>query len=221
MGRMTFWFEYASTYTWLSVSRLPKLAEAAGVQVEWRPFLLAPILKHQVGMERGPFLGHAPKLKYMWRDLERRAAVHGVPYRKPSVYPPNTLLTARVGTLASAQGWSEAFTREVFRLHWTEDVAIGTDENLKRALAALDRDPEQTIVAAQSDSTKQLLRAITDAAEALGVFGSPTFTIGDELFWGDDRLEDALAFAVARAPGSTASGAGTAAPGAAAASPAP
>jgi 2-hydroxychromene-2-carboxylate isomerase len=108
---MTFWFEYASTYTWLSVSRLPRLAEAAGVQVEWRPFLLAPILKHQVGMERGPFLGHAPKLKYMWRDLERRAAVHGVPYRKPSVYPPNTLLTARVGTLASAQGWSEAFTR--------------------------------------------------------------------------------------------------------------
>ena len=106
-------------------------------------------------------------------------------------------------------------------MHWTEDVAIGTDENLKRSLAALDRDPEQTIVAAQSDSTKQLLRAITDAAEALGVFGSPTFTIGDELFWGDDRLEDALAFAVARAPGSGASGTDTAAPGAAAASAAP
>jgi 2-hydroxychromene-2-carboxylate isomerase len=123
MGRMTCWFEDAGTCTGLAVSRLPRLAEAAGVQVEWRSFLLAPILKHQVGMERGPSLGHAPKLEHMWRDLERRAAVHGVPYRKPSVYPPNT----------------------------------------------------------------------------------PTSTIGDELFWGDDRLEDALAFAVARAPGSAAS----------------
>jgi len=212
---MTFWFEYGSTYTWLSVSRLPRLAEAAGVQVEWRPFLLGPILKHQVGMERGPFLGHAPKLKYMWRDLERRAAVHGVPYRRPSVYPPNTLLTARVGTLASAQGWCEAFTREVFRLHWTEDVAIGTDDNLKRALAALGRDPEQTMLAAQSDSTKQLLRAITDAAEALGVFGSPSFTIGDELFWGDDRLEDALAFAADAAARGAAASASPAGPPAA------
>jgi 2-hydroxychromene-2-carboxylate isomerase len=192
---MTFWFEYGSTYTWLTVARLPKQAAERGVQVDWRPFLLAPILKHQAGMERGPFLGHPPKLKYMWRDLERRAARHGIPYRQPSVYPPNTLLTARIGTLASVQGWCDAFTDEVFRLHWTEDVPIGTDDNLKRALSAIGKDPESIMLAAQSDSNKQLLRSVTDAAEALGVFGSPSFTIGDELFWGDDRLEDALDFA--------------------------
>ncbi len=203
MGRMTFWFEFGSTYTWLTVARLPALAQARGVQVDWRPFLLAPIFKHQ-GMAQGPFLGHAPKLKYMWRDLERRAAMHGIPYRKPSVYPPNTLLTARVGTMASVQGWCEAFTREAFRLHWTEDVGIGTDDNLKRAIAAAGRDPEEVLVAAQSDPNKQLLRSITDAAEALGVFGSPTFTVGDELFWGDDRLEDALAFATGAHPGTPA-----------------
>jgi len=197
MGRMTFWFEFASTYTWLTVSRLPALAEARGVQVDWRPFLLAPLLKHQVGMERGPFLGHPSKLKYMWRDLERRAGVHAIEYRKPSVYPPNTLLTARVATMAATQGWCEAFTREAFRLHWTEDVAIGTDDNLRRALTTIGKDADEVLVAAQGDSTKQLLRAVTDAAEALGVFGSPSFTIGDELFWGDDRLEDALDFAAA------------------------
>jgi 2-hydroxychromene-2-carboxylate isomerase len=203
---MTFWFEYGSTYTWLTVARLPALAAARGVQVDWRPFLLAPILKHQSGMERGPFLGHPKKLSYMWRDLERRAAAHGIAYRKPSDYPPNTLLTARIGTMASVQGWCEGFTQEVFRLHWTEDVAIGTQENLQRALTAIGRDPEATLVAAQSDANKQLLRSITDAAEALGVFGSPTFTVGDELFWGDDRLEDALAFAAgaARTPGTAA-----------------
>jgi len=195
MGRMSFWFEYASTYSYLTVSRIGELAEARGVQVDWRPFLLAPILKDR-GMTQGPFLGHPPKLKYMWRDLERRAAFHGLPYRRPSVYPPNTLLTARVGTMAATQGWCEAFTREVFRLHWTEDVAIGTDENLRRALTSCGRNADEVLVAAQSDAVKQLLRAVTDAAQAFGIFGSPSFTVGDELFWGDDRLEDAFACAL-------------------------
>ena len=210
--RMTFWFEYGSTYTWLTVARLPALVRARGVQVDWRPFLLAPIFRHH-GLAQGPFLGHPPKLRYMWRDLERRAAVHGVPDRKPSAYPPNTLLTARIGTLAAAQGWCEPFTREVFRLHWTEDVAIGTDDNLRRALSAVGRDPEPTMLAAQSEANKALLRAVTDAAEALGIFGSPSFTIGDELYWGDDRVEDALAFAAATRPPAAAGapGAGAAA----------
>ena len=195
MGRLTFWFEYGSTYTYLSVARISALAAARGVQVEWRPFLLAPILK-DYGRVQGPFDGYPVKAQYMWRDLQRRAARHGLPYRKPSAYPPNTLLTARVGTLAATQGWCEPFTREVFRLHWTEDVAIGTDQNLRRALTAVGRNPDEVLVAAQSDANKQLLRAVTGAAEALGIFGSPTFVIGDELFWGDDRLEDALDFAL-------------------------
>jgi len=196
MKRMTFWFEYASTYTYLTVSRIDALAQAQGVVVDWRPFLLGAMLKDR-GMVEGPFTGQPSKLRYMWRDLERRASHHGLPYRKPSVYPPNTLLTARIGTLAAMQGWCEDFTREVFRLHWTEDVAIGSDDNLRRALTALGRDAEEVMMAAQSEGNKQLLRAATDAADALGIFGSPTFTIGEELFWGDDRLEDAIAFAVA------------------------
>lgn len=195
MGRMTFWFEYGSTYTYLTVARLSEKAEAKGVQVDWRPFLLSAILKDR-GQVEGPFQGHPAKLRYMWRDLERRAAVHGLPWRKPSVYPPNTLLTARIGTLAAMQGWCEDFTREVFRLHWTEDVAIGSDDNLRRALTTLGRNADEVILAAQTESNKQLLRAATDSAEALGIFGSPSFTIGDELFWGDDRLDDALDFAV-------------------------
>lgn len=195
MSRMIFWFEYGSTYTYLSVGRLAQRAEAQGVQVDWRPFLLSAILKDR-GQIEGPFQGHPAKLKYMWRDLERRATVHGLPWRKPSVYPPNTLLTARIGTLAAMQGWCEEFTREVFRLHWTEDVAIGSDDNLRRALTSLGKNADEVILAAQTEGNKQLLRAATDSAEALGVFGSPSFTVGEELFWGDDRLEDALNFAV-------------------------
>jgi 2-hydroxychromene-2-carboxylate isomerase len=196
MQRLTFWFEYGSTYTWLSVARIDALARAYGAQIEWRPFLLSAILK-QRGMVEGPF-AEPVKGRYMWRDLERRAARHGIAYRKPTGSLPNTLLTARIGTLAALQGWCEAFTREVFRLHWTEDVGIGTDDNLRRALTAVGKSPEQVLQAAQSESTKQLLRAATDEAEALGVVGSPSFTVGEEVFWGDDRLEDALDFAAGR-----------------------
>jgi len=197
MRQLTFWFEYASTYTWLTVARIDALARQRGVPVEWRPFLLSAILK-QRGHLDGPF-AEPVKARYMWRDLERRAARHGIAYRKPSVYPPNTLLTARIGTLAALQGWCEPFTREVFRLHWTEDVSLGTEDNLRRALQAVGKSPEQVLPAAQTDGNKQLLRAATDEAEALGVFGSPTFTVGEEVFWGDDRLDDALDFAAAGA----------------------
>jgi len=130
----------------------------------------------------------------MWRDLERRAARYGIAYRKPSVYPPNTLLTARIGCLAQNDGWCAEFTKEVFRLHWTEDVIIGTDENINRSLRSLDKDVDHTIASALGDGNKQSLRSYTEKAKAQGIFGSPTFIVGDEMFWGDDRLEDAVHF---------------------------
>jgi 2-hydroxychromene-2-carboxylate isomerase len=131
------------------------------------------------------------KLNYMWRDIERRARRHSLPYHKPSVYPPNTLVTARIGCLAQKEGWCEAFTKEVFRLHWTEDVIIGTEENIGRALRALGKNVDQIVASAQTDEIKGALRNQTEQAKALSIFGSPSFIVGDELFWGDDRLEDA------------------------------
>jgi 2-hydroxychromene-2-carboxylate isomerase len=193
MGRLQFWFEYGSTYTYLTVARIHALASAQGVEVDWRPFLLMPIMVEQ-GMSEGPFLPFPQKMRYMWRDLERRAALHGVPYRKPSHYPPNTLLTARIGTLAAAQGWCREFTERTFALHWTEDVQIGTEQNLRAALAALGKDPQEVIVRAQAPEIKERLRLHTDEARTLGIFGSPSFVANGELFWGDDRLEQALAW---------------------------
>jgi 2-hydroxychromene-2-carboxylate isomerase len=134
----------------------------------------------------------------MWRDLERRASTHGVPYRQPSHYPPNTLLTARVGMLAATEGWCREFTERSFALHWTEDIAIGSDANLSATLAAFGRDAAEVLARAQGASNKELLRAATEEAKAIGIFGSPSFVTRVELFWGDDRLEDALAWAMAR-----------------------
>jgi 2-hydroxychromene-2-carboxylate isomerase len=196
MGKLDFWFEYGSTYTYLTVARLHATASRHGVEVRWRPFLLAPIMIEQ-GMAQGPFLPYPQKLRYMWRDLERRAAAHGLPYRQPSHYPPNTLLTARVGMLAASQGWCRQFTERSFALHWTEDIAIGSDENLSAALTSLGKDAAAMLAQAQGAANKEALRAATEEARTLGIFGSPAYVTRGELFWGDDRLDDALAWATA------------------------
>ena len=189
-----FWFECGSTYTYLSVMRAEKVVSDAGLQLEWRPFLLMPILIKQ-GMEKGPFLPFPKKLDYMWRDLERRAKHHNLAYKRPSVYPPNTLLTARVGFVASHEGWCREFTEGVFRRHWVEQKYIGTDTNLHETLSELGKDPKETLLAAASRANKDALKLQTQIAADLGIFGSPTFVVGKDLFWGDDRLEDAIDWA--------------------------
>ena len=192
---LEFWFEYGSTYTYLTVARIDAVTQARGISTAWRPFLLMPIMIDQ-GMPQGPFLPYPAKARYMWRDLERRSQRYGIAYQRPSMYPPpNTLLPARIGCLAQQGGWCAAFTKEVFRLHWTENLIIGTEENIRRSLESLGKDVAATLKAAQADNNKQALRLQTEKAKTLGIFGSPTFIVGDELFWGDDRLEDALDFA--------------------------
>jgi 2-hydroxychromene-2-carboxylate isomerase len=195
MRELDFWFEYGSTYSYLSVARIGAIADAAGVTVRWRPFLLMPILIGE-GLSQGPFLAFPRKTAYMWRDLERRAARHGLPYRKPSRYPPeNVLLTARIGLLAERGGWCRAFTERTFALHWTEDRMIGSEDNIATVLALLGKDPAAVVAAAQTAENKAALKAQTEEASTLGLFGAPSFVVDGELFWGDDRLEEAIDWA--------------------------
>lgn len=194
MQTLQFWIEYGSTYTYLSVARVARLAEAKGVAVEWRPFYLLPIFIDQ-GMNLGPFLPYPNKMEYMWRDLERRAAAVGVPFSRPSIYPVNSLLTARIACLAAAEGWCQAFTEKVFALHWTENRLIGSDDNLDTTLTALGKDAQATKAQAQMPDIKEILKQQTEKAKALKIFGAPSFVVGHELFWGDDRLEAALDWA--------------------------
>lgn len=195
MPAVDFWFEYGSTYSYLAVSRIGPLADAAGVTVHWRPFLLMPLLIEQ-GLPHGPFAPFVNKSAYMWRDLERRAARHGIAYRKPSRYPPeNVLLTARIGVLAAREGWCRPFTERTFALHWTEDRMIGTEDNLNTVLRSLGHAPDTVFARAQTPENKEALKAQTAEAGRLGLFGAPSFLADGELFWGDDRLEEALEWA--------------------------
>ncbi len=190
-----FWFDFASTYSYPAMMRIDAAAAAAGVAVRLRPFLLGPIFKAQ-GWTTSPFSIYPAKGANMWRDLERLCGDLGVPFRRPEPFPQNSLLAARVALVGLADGWGGDFCRAVFRAEFGEGRSIEDAAVLGEILAGLRVDTQAVLAAAQSDPIKAKLRAETDAAQALGIFGAPTFVTGDgELFWGNDRLERALTWA--------------------------
>jgi len=190
-----FWFDFASTYSYPAAMRIHALAEKAGVTVRFRPFLLGPIFKSQ-GWDTSPFNLYPAKGRYMWRDLERICAELGLPFRRPEPFPQNSVLAARVALVGLNGAWGQNFCPAVFRAEFAEGRRIDDLETMRTLLADLKVDPAAVIEAAHAGSTKDALRAQTAEAQGLGIFGAPTFTTADgEMFWGNDRLEGALAWA--------------------------
>lgn len=194
--KLEIWFEFASTYSYLTVSRAEPLLQSARIELVWRPFLLGPIFRDR-GMETSPFVLDPVKGAYMWRDLERRAARHGLPFVRPQVFPVNGLPAARIMTAALGEPWCGAFARSVFSAQFAQGADISDQGVLQDALQACGVNSVHWLRLAQRDETKAKLRAMTDQARALGIFGAPSFLVGKELYWGDDRLEDAIAWASA------------------------
>ncbi|ALK10971.1 2-hydroxychromene-2-carboxylate isomerase [Blastochloris viridis] len=195
MPTLTFWYDFASTYSFLAAEAVDDAAAVAGVEVTWRPFLLGPIFAGQ-GYTTSPFNLYPAKGRHMWRDLARLAARLGYPaIVRPDPFPANGLLAARVAT-ALADTDRPAFSRAVFRAEFVGGADIADRSVMARLLTALCHDAEAVLARAASDEVKASLRAATAAAEQRGIFGAPSFTAADgELFWGSDRLADALAFA--------------------------
>ena len=195
-----FWFEFGSNYSYLSAMRIDTLARAAGVDVLWRPFLLGPVFR-ELGWSTSPFVLQQAKGRYMWRDMERQAAKYGLPWGRPSVFPRTALLPMRVATLGAAEPWIGEFCRRVMEQNWVQDREIDDEAAVRAALAGLVPHPDAVLAAALAPDNKLRLRANTETAAARGIFGAPTFFVGDEMFWGNDRLEDALVVATSLAPG--------------------
>jgi 2-hydroxychromene-2-carboxylate isomerase len=196
-GRPTldFWFEFASTYSYPAAMRIAPLADASGVTVRWRPFLLGPIFKAQ-GWDNSPFNLYPAKGRYMWRDLERICGAVDLPFVQPSPFPQNALLAARVAVAGLAQDWGEDFCRALYRAEFGEGCNIGESATVSAVLQTLGVDVAAVMQQAQADAIKGALRAQTEEAQRLGIFGAPSFVTADgELFWGNDRLEAALAWA--------------------------
>jgi 2-hydroxychromene-2-carboxylate isomerase len=191
-GRIDFWFTMGSTYSYLSVMRLAEVARATGVSFRWRPFHLLLILQE---MKHVPFADKPAKSRYMWRDIGRRAAMYGLPISAPAPYPAKNSEAANlVALVGMRQGWGEDFVRAAYRRWLQNGEETGAEPNLSSSLKDAGQDPDRTVALANSSETRGLLSAETEAAKRLGIFGSPTFAVGDEIFWGDDRLEDAISW---------------------------
>ncbi len=192
MTTIDFWFSIGSTYSYLTVMRLDEVSAATGIRFEWKPFNVRTIM---VEMENRPFIGKPVKAAYMWRDIERRADMYGLEAKLPAPYPLEELeLANRVAVVGAQQGWCKEYVQATYRRWFQHGQPAGVDPNLRESLREISQDPDSVLAQARSDETGALLETATEEAKALGVFGSPTFVVDGELFWGDDRLEDAISW---------------------------
>ena len=185
------WFEFASTYSYPAVMRASGLAAARGIELRWRPFLLGPIFKAQ-GWQDSPFNLYPAKGRYMWRDLERTCERFGIPYKKPTDFPRSGLLPARIASHCADEVWVTEFIQNVFRANFADDADTRSVQVITTCLQRLNLDAGVIIDAANSEAARVNLRAQTERASDLGIFGAPTFVAGKELFWGHDRMEEAM-----------------------------
>lgn len=188
-----FWFSVGSTYTYLTVMRLDEVERKSGVRFRWRPFSVRAIMKE---MDNTPFSTKPVKAAYMWRDIERRAAQRGLPVRVPAPYPlPDFDLANRVAVLGAREGWCADYVRAAYRRWFQDGEPAGSEPSLSASLLEIGQDPKRVTAAARGDEIGRAYDQATDEARLLGIFGAPTFAVADEIFWGDDRLEDAIAWA--------------------------
>ena len=197
--QMDFFFNFGSTYSYLTVMRLSDEAARCGVAVRWRPFNVRQLFVEQANI---PFPKEkAAKVAHMWRDIERRARLFGLSWNGVPPYPVDRSgLANRVGVLAGQEGWGPELARAAYHAWFIDHLDFGRAEVLSPLLLALGKDAQAVIQRADSPAVHADFEAETDVARSLGVFGAPTFVVGSELFWGHDRLDDALLWAQGRHP---------------------
>ncbi len=190
--RLDFWFEFASTYSYLTAMRIETVAKDRGIDLVWRPFLLGPIFARQ-GWDTSPFNLFPAKGRYMWREMERLCEDMGLPLTVPDPFPQNGLMAARIAHAGRLEPWIGSFVRAVYMAEFGEGRDISDTGLLAGILLELGLDAKALLAKAESIEVKIGLRAAVAEAEAAGVFGAPSFVTGDgELYWGNDRLEDAV-----------------------------
>ncbi len=190
---MEFWFEFASNYSYLSVMRIEQDAARLGVSILWRPFLLGPIFK-SFGWSNSPFVLQTWKTDYVWRDMERQCRKYGLAWTRPTAFPRASLLPARVALLGAEQPWMGEYCRRIMQANFVADRDIDSAACVGEVLQQLGLRAPEIIEEAQGEANKLRLRNQTELARSRGVFGAPTFFVGQEMFWGNDRLDEALAY---------------------------
>lgn len=189
---LEFWFEFASTYSYLSAMRIETITRDADIRIAWRPFLLGPIFKKQ-GWDTSPFNIQAAKGNYMWRDMERQCECLGLPLSRPYPFPQNSLLATRIAYSAQSENWIGDYVRAVYMAEFGQGLDISEEGLHANLLLDAGAPAQQVLLSAKSAETKSGLRETVARAEKLGIFGAPSFIAPNgELFWGNDRLQEAV-----------------------------
>lgn len=184
-----FWFSVGSMYTYLTVMRIDRVEELSDVTFRWRPFSVKAIM---IEMDNRP-MSKPAKLAYMWRDLERRAHGQLCDFPKRPPYPLKEFdLANRIAVVGAAEGWCPEYVRATYSRWFGLDEESGSEPNVSASLKEIGQDPARVLALARSDDTGRAYDQATAEAKRLGIFGAPTFVTRGEIFWGDDRLEDAV-----------------------------
>jgi len=191
--RAVFYYDFGSPYAYLAAERVTGLfAEAGAEPPEWQPILLGGLFKR---FDRDSW-GNGRGREEGMRICEARAEDYGLPpIRWPDPWPPNSLFAMRVATFAKEIGRTVSFSLAAFRQAFAAGRDLGDRDNVLLAAAAAEIHPRALVAAAERDSLKSALREATDRAGDLGVRGVPAVVVNGNVFWGDDRLEEAAAAA--------------------------
>ena len=195
MKEIEFWFSIGSTYTYLSVTRLKEVEQKFEVNFSWQPFSVRKIM---LEMDNVPFPPTKQvKADYMWRDIERRAQGYGFEAKVPAPYPLNEFdLANRIAVIGMQEGWCSEYVIATYRRWFVAGLEPGSEPNVSESLREIDQDPERVLELAADETIAKAYLSQTEQARSKRIFGSPSFIVDGELFWGDDRLEDAVNWAL-------------------------
>ena len=191
MSNIDFYFSIGSTYTYLSVTRILDVEKKHQVKFNWIPFSVRAIMKE---MNNIPFPKEkVNKVNYMWRDIERRAKGYGFFAKTPVPYPLSEFdLANKLAILGLEEGWGIDYVRLTYKRWFQEGKEPAIEPNISEICNELKIDKNKTIEKANSDKIEKKYLTNTESARNNKVFGSPSFIVGNEIFWGDDRMEDAI-----------------------------
>ena len=191
MKEIDFYFSIGSTYTYLSVTRILNVEKEHQVKFNWKPFSVRAIMKE---MNNIPFpKDKLNKVNYMWRDIERRAEGYGFFAKTPVPYPLSEFdLANQIAILGLNKGWGIDYVRLSYEKWFQEGKEPAIDPNLSEVCKELNLDKDEIISQAHSKEIIENYNSNTDSARKNKIFGSPSFIVKDEIFWGDDRMEDAI-----------------------------
>ena len=188
-----FYFSIGSTYTYLAVTRILDVEKKHQVHFNWKPFSVRAIMKE---MNNIPFpKDKLNKVNYMWRDIERRAEGYGFFAKTPVPYPLSEFdLANQIAILGLDNGWGIDYVKLTYKKWFQEGKEPAIEPSISEICKELKMNKDDIISEAKTKLIEDKYLANTNSARENKIFGSPTFVINNEIFWGDDRMEDAIKF---------------------------